>query len=104
MTQNKQTWKESKQSITNSKWSNKRYKDALLNTGIPLPENNWSGSEIPVKWTSDSSYKKPSKGILLTYSFIHKKSKLTTKTTEEKLDLQQLLANNNNAISQNYSI
>ena len=85
MTQNKQTWEESKQLTINSKWSNKRYKDALLNTGIPLPENNWSGSDIPVKWTSDSSYKKPSKGILLTYSFIHKKSKFNYEDDRGKI-------------------
>ena len=75
MTQNKQTWKDSKQSVANSNWSNEIHKDALLNTGIPLPENNWQGSGIPVKWESDSSYANPENGIILTYSFIHKKSK-----------------------------
>ena len=85
MPKNKQTWNNSKQTTTNAKWSNKRHKDALLNTGIPLPENNWEGSGIPIKWESDSSYKKPKKGIILTYSFIHKKSKLNYEDDRGKI-------------------
>ena len=75
MPKNKQTWKSSKQTVTDVKWSNKQHKDALLNTGIALEENNWTRPDIPVRWASDSSYKKPKKGILLTYSFASKKSK-----------------------------
>ena len=82
---NKQTWKNSKQSLTNAKWTDKRHKDALLNTGIPLPENNWEGSGVPVKWSSDSSYKRPKAGIVLTYSFIHKKSKLNYQDDRGKI-------------------
>ena len=85
MSKNKQTWKESKQSVVESKWANVRYKDALLNTGIEVPENNWRPSGIPVRWASDSSYKKPKKGIVLTYSFIHKKSKFNYKDDRGKI-------------------
>ena len=85
MPKNKQTWKESKQSVVDSNWANTRYKDALLNTGTPLPENDWQGSGIPIKWASDSSYKRPKKGIILTYSFIHKKSKLNYKDDRGKI-------------------
>ena len=85
MPKKKQTWDNSKQTIINAKWSDIRHKDALLNTGIPLPENNWIGPGIPVRWASDSSFKKPKQGIILTYSFIHKKSKLNYKDDRGKI-------------------
>ena len=75
MQKNKQTWYESRQSVVDSRWGKQLYKNALLNTGIPLPENDWQGSGIPNKWVSDSSYKQPKNGIILTYSFIQKNSK-----------------------------
>jgi len=74
---NKQTWNESKQSVIDSRWGKQIYKNALLNTGIALPENDWQGSEIPRKWVSDSSYKQPKNGITLTYSLFIQNLNLT---------------------------
>ncbi len=73
---NKQLWNESKQNIVNVKWSKNIHENALLNTGIPLEENGWVRPGIPVKWISDSSFKKQKNTTLLTYSFITTKSKL----------------------------
>lgn len=82
---NKQTWNESKQSVVDSRWGKQIYKNALLNTDITLPENDWQGSGIPRKWVSDSSYKQPKNKIILIYSFIHTKSKFNHEDDRGKI-------------------
>jgi serralysin len=76
MPKNKQTWDNSKQLVADVKWSKNNHENALLNTGVPLEENDWVRPGIPVRWITDSSFKSKKKTTLLTYSFMTTRSKL----------------------------
>jgi serralysin len=76
MPKNKQTWDNSHQDVINVKWSKKTHENALLNTGVPLEDNNWVAPGIPVKWATDSSFKNKKNQTIITYSFITTQSKL----------------------------
>ena len=66
MPKNKQTWDDSKQLVADVKWSKNNHENALLNTGVPLEENDWVRPGIPVRWITDSSFKSKKKTTLLT--------------------------------------
>ena len=76
MPKNKQTWDDSKQLVVDVKWSKNNHENALLNTGVPLEENDWVSPGIPVRWMTDSSFKKNANQTITTYSFMTTKSKL----------------------------
>ena len=76
MPKNKQTWDNSKQLVANVEWSKNNHENALLNTGVPPEENDWVRPGIPVRWTTDSSFKKKANQTIITYSFMTTKSKL----------------------------
>ena len=76
MPKNKQTWDGSKQLVADVKWSKNNHENALLNTGVPLEENDWVRPGIPVRWMTDSSFKKKANQTIITYSFMTTMSKL----------------------------
>ena len=76
MPKNKQTWDNSTQLVADVKWSKNNHENALLNTGVPQEENDWVSPGIPVRWTTDSSFKKKANQTIITYSFMTTKSKL----------------------------
>ena len=49
MSKNKQAWDDSKQLVADVKWSKNNHENALLNTGVPLEENDWVRPGIPVR-------------------------------------------------------